>query len=63
MSATTVLKNQPAMEQESLYTHLCRQRSEAAKIFPHCGENGHSFSRFVQGIKLSADSLKALKRV
>lgn len=47
---------------DSMYAHLCRQRSDAAKLFPHCGETGAAFSKRVQGMKLSAASLKALKR-
>ncbi len=43
--------------------HLCKKRKLAARVFPHCGERGYGFSRFVQGQKLSMASLRALKRI
>lgn len=49
-------------KETGLFAHLCRQRNDAAKVFPHCGKKGFAFSRRVQGFKLSEASLKALKR-
>lgn len=45
-----------------LFNHLRKQRQMAAKVFPHCGERGYGFIRRVQGCKLTAEALKALKR-
>lgn len=50
------------VENSSLFGHLRRQRNDAAKLFPHRGEQGFGFSKRVQGYKLNAASLKALKR-
>lgn len=50
------------VEKSSLFTHLRRQRNDAAKVFPHCGEKGFGYSKRVQGFRLSDESLKALKR-
>ncbi|WP_293556376.1 MULTISPECIES: hypothetical protein [Phascolarctobacterium] len=50
------------VEKSSLFGHLCRQRNDAARVFPHRGEKGFGFSKRVQGYKLNAASLKALKR-
>lgn len=49
-------------KETGLFAHLCRQRNGAAKVFPHCGEKGFAFTKRVQGVKLSNESLKALKR-
>ncbi len=52
-----------AVEKEvSLYEHLCEQRKEAAKVFPHCGEHCFDFIKRIHGCKLSDASVKALKR-
>lgn len=49
-------------EKSSLYDHLCHQRMDAAKVFPHCGEQGFDYIKRVNGCKLSEASVKALKR-
>ena len=51
------------VEKSSLFGHLCRQRNDAAKVFPHRGEKGFGFSKRVQGYKLNAASLKALQAI
>ena len=55
-------KNLSPDKQIGILAYLCRKRKLAAKVFPHCGERGYSFSRFVQGQRLSLSALKALKR-
>lgn len=50
------------VEKTSLYDHLCQQRMDAAKVFPHCGEEGTDYITRVNGCKLSEASVKALKR-
>lgn len=59
---TTNSKNLSLDKQIGILAYLCRKRKLAAKVFPHCGERGYSFSRFVQGQRLSLSALKALKR-
>lgn len=59
---TTNGNNLSPDKQISILAYLCRKRKLAAKVFPHCGERGYSFSRFVQGQRLSLSALKALKR-
>lgn len=46
-----------------LFSYLYKKRKLAAKVFPHCGERGYGFSRYIQCQRLSMDSLKALKRI
>lgn len=59
---TTTGKNLSPDKQIGILAYLCRKRKLAAKVFPHCGERGYSFSRFVQGQRLSLPAVKALKR-
>lgn len=58
----TTGKNLSPDKQIGILAYLCRKRKLAAKVFPHCGERGYSFSRFVQGQRLSLSALKVLKR-
>ncbi|WP_293660130.1 hypothetical protein [Phascolarctobacterium sp.] len=65
MTEATLTNNHVNLTNEGegkLFAHLYKQRQLAAKVFPHCGEHGYGFIRRVQGCKLPAASLKALKR-
>lgn len=46
----------------SVMEHLCESRMEAAKVFPHCGADGAAYIKRYQGVKLSPESVRALKR-
>lgn len=60
--STIALTNADVEEKTNLMEHLCQQRMEAAKVFPHCGEHGLDYINRVNGCKLSKASVKALKR-
>ena len=60
--STIALPSVEIEEKTSLMEHLCQQRKEAAKVFPHCGEHGFDYINRVNGCKLSKASVKALKR-
>ena len=49
-------------EQTTVLEHLCGSRMEAAKIFPHCGADAAAYIGRYQGVKLSPESVRALKR-
>lgn len=49
-------------EKTNLFEHLRQQRMDAAKVFPHCGEEGADYITRIHGCKLSEASVKALKR-
>ncbi len=47
----------------TIFSYLYHKRKLMAKLFPHCGERGYAFSRFVQGQKLRLVDMLALKRI
>lgn len=60
--STIALSGANFEEKTGLMDHLCQQRMEAAKVFPHCGENGFDYIKRINGCPLSEASVKALKR-
>lgn len=44
------------------YSRICSKRIESARVFPHLGEKGEGYSKFVQGVRLQPVMRRALKR-